>query len=84
MRTRDTAVRGIAFEYSDFELAMAATVAAARRTRVPVAIHLDHGVSCGSAVRSINLGCNGVMVDASRQSFAANVSATCFLIIGCQ
>ncbi|RMG30015.1 MAG: fructose-bisphosphate aldolase, partial [Gammaproteobacteria bacterium] len=29
------------FGYFDFELAMAATVAAARRASVPVAIHLD-------------------------------------------
>lgn len=64
------------FEHFDFELAMAATVAAARRARVPVAIHLDHGHSLDSAVRGINLGCNGVMVDASTQPFAGNVSTT--------
>lgn len=64
------------FEYYDFELAMAASVVAARRASVPVAIHLDHGASLESAVRSINLGCNGVMVDASHQPFAVNVSAT--------
>ncbi len=64
------------FEYFDFELAMAATVAAARRARVPVAIHLDHGHSLESAVRGINLGCNGVMVDASHHSFEENVRIT--------
>ena len=64
------------FEYYDFELAMAATVTAARRATVPVAIHLDHGASFGSAVRAINLGCNGVMVDASTLAFEANVATT--------
>jgi len=64
------------FEYVDFELAMAASVAAARRASVPVAIHLDHGASRESAVRAINLGCNGVMVDASTLEFDANVAAT--------
>jgi fructose-bisphosphate aldolase class II len=64
------------FEYYDFELAMAATVAAARRASVPVAIHLDRGASYESAVRAINLGCNGVMVDASHAPFAENVAAT--------
>lgn len=44
------------FEHYDFELAMAATVAAARRATVPVAIHLDHGASLESAVRAISLG----------------------------
>lgn len=64
------------FEYYDFELAMAACEAAARRSRIPVAIHLDHGVSLDSAVRAINLGCTGVMVDASHEAFAMNVSRT--------
>ena len=64
------------FEYFNFELAMAATVVAARRARVPVAIHLDHGRSLDSAVRAINLGCNGVMVDVSTLAPAANISVT--------
>ncbi len=64
------------FEYYDFELAMAATVAAARRATVPMAIHLDHGASLASAIRGINLGCTGVMVDASTHPFADNVART--------
>ena len=64
------------FEYFDFELAMAATVAAARRATVPVAIHLDHGASLESAVRGVRLGCNGVMVDASHLPVEQNVATT--------
>lgn len=64
------------FQYFDFELAMAAVEAAARRTRVPVAIHLDHGESFESAVRGIRYGCNGVMVDASTEPFAENAAKT--------
>jgi fructose-bisphosphate aldolase class II len=64
------------FEYYDFTLAMAASEAAARRASVPVAIQLDHGASFESAVRSINLGGNGVMVDASHRPFAGNVETT--------
>ncbi len=64
------------FEYYDFELAMSASEAAARRATVPVAIHLDHGASFESAVKAINLGCNGVMVDASHEAFAGNVGIT--------
>jgi fructose-bisphosphate aldolase class II len=64
------------FEYFDFELAMAATEAAARRTWVPVAIHLDHGASLETAVKAIRLGCNGVMVDASTLPFEDNVVRT--------
>jgi len=64
------------FEYFDFDLAMAATVAAARRCLVPVAIHLDHGASLQSAERGIRLGCNGVMVDSSNVPFEQNVAST--------
>lgn len=64
------------FEYYDFELALAATDAGARRAGVPVAIHLDHGASYESAVLGINLGCNGVMVDASHEAFATNAALT--------
>jgi len=64
------------FEHYDFELALAATEQAARRARVPVAIHLDHGATLESAVRAINLGCNGVMVDTSNEAFSVNVART--------
>lgn len=64
------------FEYYDFELAMAATELAAKRASIPVAIHLDHGASFESAAKAINLGCNGVMVDASQEDFAGNVTIT--------
>ena len=64
------------FEYFDFELAMAATEAAAKRTWVPVAIHLDHGASLQSAITAIRLGCNGVMVDASTLPLDENIART--------
>lgn len=74
------------FDYFDFELLMPAVEAAARRASVPVAIHLDHGASLNSAIRSINLGCNGVMVDGSHQPFEQNIELTrtvCEMAHGC-
>lgn len=64
------------FEYFDFELIMAATEKAAIRASVPVAIHLDHGMSLKSAVEAIRLGSNGVMVDASHLSFEENIEVS--------
>jgi fructose-bisphosphate aldolase class II len=64
------------FDYFDFELIMPAVEAAASRSTVPVAIHLDHGESLASAIRAINLGCNGVMVDASHEPFSDNIRCT--------
>jgi fructose-bisphosphate aldolase class II len=59
-----------------FGLIMPAVEAAARRSPVPVAIHLSHGASLASAVRAINLGCNGVMLDASREPLSGNIRHT--------
>lgn len=63
-------------EHCDFELLMSAVEAAARRSPVPVALHLDHGASLESAVRAIRLGCNGVMVGASQANFSDNLART--------
>lgn len=78
-RSRSPVILSLAeshFNYFDFELLMPAVEAAAQRATVPVAIHLDHGMSLDSAVRAINLGCNGVMVDASQHPFNKNVELT--------
>lgn len=64
------------FEHYDYELLMATAEKAARRATVPVALHLDHGQSHDSIVRAINFGCNGVMLDASREAFPTNVALT--------
>jgi fructose-bisphosphate aldolase class II len=78
-RSRSPVILSLAeshFDYYDFELLMAAVEAAAARATVPAAIHLDHGMSLDSAIRSIRLGCNGVMVDASHYPFDDNVART--------
>lgn len=64
------------FAYFDFELIMSAVVAAARRTTIPVAIHLDHGECLKSAIKGINHGCNGVMIDSSNQALTENINLT--------
>ncbi|NOR39610.1 MAG: ketose-bisphosphate aldolase [Gammaproteobacteria bacterium] len=78
-RTRSPVILSLAeshFDYFDFELIMPAVEAAARRSLVPVAIHLDHGASLDSAVQGINLGCSGVMVDASHHALSDNMRMT--------
>jgi fructose-bisphosphate aldolase class II len=64
------------FEYFDFELIMPAVEAAAVRSSVPVAIHLDHGASLASVQQGIRLGCNGVMVDNSLAPLDENIART--------
>ncbi len=64
------------FDYFDFDLLMPAVEAAANRSSIPVAIHLDHGHSLESAIHAINRGCTGVMVDASHHQLADNIDIT--------
>jgi len=78
-RCRSAVILSVAephFAYYDFELLLPAVEAAAKRASVPVAIQLDHGSSLESVVNAINLGCNGVMLDASNQEFSDNVDKT--------
>lgn len=64
------------FAHYDFELLLPAVEAAAKRASVPVAIQLDHGSCLETAIKAINLGCNGVMLDASNQDLSENITQT--------
>lgn len=46
------------------------------RARVPVALHLDHGLDLDFIRRAIDLGFTSVMIDASSESFEENVRQT--------
>lgn len=61
-----------------FELALlaAAVETAARRSRVPVAFHFDHGSGLDTLQRGIAHGCNGVMVDGSHLPLHDNIELT--------
>lgn len=56
--------------------AIAAAENIAKHATVPVAINFNHGTSFESAVQAINAGCNGVMLDTSRESFPVNITNT--------
>jgi len=45
-------------------------------TRVPVALHLDHGKSVALARAAVDAGYTSVMIDASRESFEENLRET--------
>ena len=48
----------------------------ARRSRVPVAVHLDHGDSFERTMQCINHGFTSVMLDVSHLSYEENLAAT--------
>ena len=60
----------------DLDLLMTATIRAAKRASVPVAIHMDHCSSLETVQTSMRLGCNSVKLDAASESFPVNVERT--------
>ncbi len=64
-----------AIKYGGQDLA-SLVVDMARRSSVPVALHLDHGSSYESALKAIAMGFTSVMIDASHYEFEENVRET--------
>ncbi len=64
-----------ALKYGGFELAGLA-MELARKSPVPVALHLDHGKELGVVKDCIGLGFSSVMIDGSALPFEANVLIT--------
>jgi tagatose 1,6-diphosphate aldolase GatY/KbaY len=52
-------------------------------SRVPVALHLDHGNSFAAAARCLRAGYTSVMIDGSKLSFEENIALTCRVVEMC-
>lgn len=51
-------------------------LAAAKKARVPVCFHLDHGATEMEVIRGIRYGCSGIMIDASKLPLDENIEMT--------
>ncbi len=58
----------------DYLVSMALEMA--KRVRIPVALHLDHGSSYESVLRALRYGFTSVMIDKSGEDFETNVRET--------
>jgi fructose-bisphosphate aldolase class II len=65
-----------ASRYMGIELAASMVKSLAEKAPVPVALHLDHGKNMEIITRAIKAGFGSVMIDASDQSYAENVTRT--------
>ena len=63
-------------KYAGADFYFANIRAAARRTRIPVACHLDHGNSLAIAVQALHAGYTSIMIDGSKLPFEDNISLT--------
>ena len=62
--------------YNDIELVAPVMLSEARRARVPVCVHLDHGVTLDMIYRALRLGFTSVMCDGSHLDFVQNLEMT--------
>lgn len=63
--------------YSPLPIIGAAMRAAAEHATVPVAVHLDHGVTFDCIRQALDCGFTSVMFDGSRLPFEENIAKTC-------
>lgn len=55
---------------------LASCIEAAHKSKVPMAIHLDHGSKIEQILRAVRTGFTSVMIDASHMSFEENIAIT--------
>ena len=62
--------------YNDISIVGPAMIAAAKNAKIPVCVHLDHGVSLDMINKALDLGFTSIMIDASHLSFEENLKVT--------
>lgn len=65
-----------AIKYAGIDYIVAMANLAAERSRVPVALHLDHGTSFDQCMQCIRAGFSSVMIDGSKLPLAENIALT--------
>lgn len=70
------AVSEAAVEYAGMQNLVAIVTSLAKTTRVPIALHLDHGKSYESCKKAIDSGFTSVMIDGSNLPFKDNIKLT--------
>lgn len=65
-----------AIKYAGLEYIVALVNIAAKNTKVPVALHLDHGTSFDQVIQCIRYGFTSVMIDGSKYSLEENIALT--------
>ena len=62
--------------YNDVSFVGPAMIAAAKNAKVPVCVHLDHGVTMEMIYRALRIGFTSVMIDASALPYEENLALT--------
>jgi len=70
--------------YASLDLYLSNVFAIAKSTKVPVAIHLDHGNSFGLAMQALRCGYTSIMIDGSKQTLEKNIALTKSVVEACR
>lgn len=62
--------------YGELQLIAPSVIAAAKRAKVPVVVHYDHGLTFDRCMEALRLGFSSVMYDASAKPYAQNIQET--------
>ncbi len=62
--------------YNDVSMVAPAMIAMAKNAKVPVCVHLDHGVTLDMIYKALRLGFTSVMIDASALPYEENLRVT--------
>ena len=83
MQAAEETGRGVILNYAEvhapflsMEQAALIMLDAAKKAKVPVCVHLDHGSSMESCIQAIRLGFTSVMLDVSAEDYETNVRET--------
>lgn len=63
-------------KYASLNMYAAMVAAEAKKAKVPVCLHLDHGSSYELAIAAMEAGYTSVMIDGSHESFEDNIAVT--------
>ena len=63
-------------KYAGFDYYYANVAAAAKRSHIPIAIHLDHGSSFDMAMQAYRAGYTSIMIDGSKLALEENIALT--------
>ena len=66
----------ILLPYGELKLIAPSLIAAAKRAKVPVVVHYDHGLTFERCMEALRLGFSSLMFDGSTKSYEDNIAET--------
>ena len=71
-------------KYASFDYYLSNVSSAAKKSKVPVAMHLDHGSSFDLAMQALRSGYTSIMIDGSHNIFEENIEITKRVVDACK